>query len=127
MLNFLSSFYQLKIRIHIVYIMFQNKIYTGKDMIIRKCKRHSVKMNSQLSSGWSDSTDSLKSCHLSQPVIILGRFSRQHPVSTQSWLMYVFTGWPTLIHPSVRVPRRTLLMSLSLLFQQCPVYLAHFM
>ena len=41
----------------------------------------------------------------------------------QSWSMYVFAGRPTLACPCASFHRRTSLMSLSLLLQQCPVCL----
>ena len=42
--------------------------------------------------------------------ITLERSCRWHPVSAQSWLMYVFAGWPTLVCPCVGVHWRMLLI-----------------
>ena len=60
------------------------------------------------------------SLHPSLSLIILGRSSMQHPVSAQSWSMYVFAGRPTLACLCAGFHRRTSLMSSSLLLQQCP-------
>ena len=63
------------------------------------------------------------SLHPSISLIILGRSSMQHPVSAQSWSMYVFVDWHTLACPCAGFHRRTSLMSSSLLLQQCPACL----
>ena len=69
---------------------------------------------------WISMTISL---HPSLSLIILGRSSMQHPVSAQSWSMYVFAGRPTLACPCASFHRRKSLMSSSLLLQQCPACL----
>ena len=43
--------------------------------------------------------------------IFLGKSSRLHPVSAQSWWMKVFADRPTLVCPYIGVHRRTFLMS----------------
>ena len=62
---------------------------------------------------------------LSQSAITFGRSSRRPPVDAKSWWMEVFVSWLTLVCQCV-VLNRTLLMSLSLLLQQCWAYLANF-
>ena len=61
--------------------------------------------------------------HLSLSFIAPGRSSRLHPVSSQSCCMYVRTGRPTFDWPCAGVHRSTLLMTSSLLLQQCPACL----
>ena len=48
---------------------------------------------------------------------------RLHPVSSHSCCMYVWAGRPAFAWPYVGVHRSTLLMSSSLLLQQCPACL----
>ena len=55
--------------------------------------------------------------------IASGRFSRLHLVSSYSCFMYVRAGHPAFAQPYVGVHRSTSVMSLSLLFQQCPACL----
>ena len=45
--------------------------------------------------------------------IIPGRSYRLHPVSAQSWCIYIFTGQSTLVCPYVGIHKRMLLMSWS--------------
>ena len=59
--------------------------------------------------------------HFSLSFIAFGRPSGLHPVSSQSCCMYVQAGRPAFARPYVGVHRSTLLMSSSLLLQQCPV------
>ena len=58
--------------------------------------------------------------HSSPLFIDSGRFSGLHPVSSQSYCMYVRAGHSALARPCVGVHRSTSLMSSSLLLQQCP-------
>ena len=58
-------------------------------------------------------------CHSSLSFIAFKRSSRLHPMSVQSSWRYVLLGWPTLARLCDRIPRRTSLMSSSLLLQQC--------
>ena len=69
-------------------------------------------------SAWTDFPDSL-SLDLSLSSIAPDRFSILHPVSAQSWYKWALVGRFTLAHPRVGVHQRTLLISLSLLLQQC--------
>ena len=55
--------------------------------------------------------------------IASGRSSRLHPVSVQSCGREVLTGHPTFTNPREGVYRKTSLMILSLLLQQCPTCL----
>ena len=57
--------------------------------------------------------------------LISSRSSGLHPISSQSCCMYVRAGHPAFAQPYVRVHRSTLLMSSSLLLQQCPACLVH--
>ena len=61
--------------------------------------------------------------HSSLSSITLGRSSILHPVSVQSFCRWVLAGCPTLACPCEGVHGRTLLMSSSLLLQQCPLCL----
>ena len=61
--------------------------------------------------------------HFSLSFIASGRSSGLHPVSSQSYCMYVLAGRPALRRPYVGVHRSTSLMSSSLLPQQCPACL----
>ena len=61
--------------------------------------------------------------HLSLSFIASGRSSGQHPVSSQSCCMYIRAGRPAFAQSYVGVHRSTLLMSSSLLLQQCPACL----
>ena len=61
--------------------------------------------------------------HFSLSFITSGRSSGLHPVSSHSCCMYVWAGRPAFVRPYVGVHRSTLLMSLSLLLQQCPACL----
>ena len=61
--------------------------------------------------------------HFSLLFIASGRSSRLHPVSSHSCGMYVWAGRPAFARPCVGVHRSTLLMSSSLLLQQCPACL----
>ena len=63
------------------------------------------------------------SCHFSLSFIASGRSSGLHPVSSHSCCMYVLASHPALARPYVGVHRSTSLMSLTLLFQQCPACL----
>ena len=63
--------------------------------------------------------------HLSLSEITFGRYSRLYWVSAQSWFMQVFSGQPALVCPCLVVHKRTLLISLSLLLQQCPACFVH--
>ena len=51
------------------------------------------------------------------------QYSRLYLVSIQSCCWWALVGWPTLACPCKGVHCRILLMSSSLLLQQCPVYL----
>ena len=51
------------------------------------------------------------------------RSSVQHPVSAQSWSLYIFAGRPTLAFPCDGFHSKTSLMGSSLLLQQCPACL----
>ena len=55
--------------------------------------------------------------------IASGKSSGLHPVSSHSCCMYVQAGCPAFARPYEGVHRRTLLMSSSLLLQQCPACL----
>ena len=59
------------------------------------------------------------SLHSSLLAVSLIKSYRLHPVSTQSWCMYVFSGWQSLVAPYVVVYARTLLMRWSFLLQNC--------
>ena len=61
--------------------------------------------------------------HFSQSFIPSGRSSGLHPVSSHSCWMCVRVGRPAFTRPYVGVHRSTLLMSSSLLLQQCPACL----
>ena len=61
--------------------------------------------------------------HFSLSFITSGRSSGLHPISSYSFWMYVRAGRPAFARPYVGVHRRTSLMSLSLLLQQCPACL----
>ena len=61
--------------------------------------------------------------HFSPSFIASGRSSRLHPVSSHSCCMYVRAGRPAFAWPHAGVHRSTLLMSSSLLLQQCPACL----
>ena len=61
--------------------------------------------------------------HFSLSFIASGRSSGLHPVSSQSYCMYVRAGRPAFARPYVGVHRSTSLMSSSLLLQQCPACL----
>ena len=61
--------------------------------------------------------------HFSQTFITSGRSSGLHPVSSQSYCMYVRAGRPAFARPYVGVHRSTSLMSSSLLLQQYPACL----
>ena len=62
--------------------------------------------------------------HLSLLSIASSRSSELHPVSVQSCYRYVPASGPTFLCLYEGVHRRMTLMSLSLLFQQCPTCLA---
>ena len=57
--------------------------------------------------------------------IAFGRSSGLHPISTESCPMYVQAGRSAFAQPCEGVHKSTLLMSSSLLLQQCPAYLVH--
>ena len=61
--------------------------------------------------------------HPSLLSITLSWSSWIHPVSVQSCCKEVLVGCPTLVNPCEEVHNRTLLMSSSLLLQQCPARL----
>ena len=61
--------------------------------------------------------------YFSLSFIASGSSSGLHPVSSHSCWMYVRAGRPAFAQPYVGVHRSTSLMSLSLLFQQCPACL----
>ena len=61
--------------------------------------------------------------HFSLSFIASGRSSGLHPVSSYSCCMYVRGGRPAFAWPYAGVHRSTLLMSSSLLLQQCPACL----
>ena len=61
--------------------------------------------------------------YFSLSFIASGRYSGQHPVSSHSCWMYVRAGRPAFARPCVGVHKSTLLMSSSLLLQQCPACL----
>ena len=63
------------------------------------------------------------SCRFSLSFFASGRCSGLHPVSSHSCCMYVQAGRPAFSRPYVGVHRSTLLMSSSLLLQQCLVCL----
>ena len=63
--------------------------------------------------------------HFSLSFIASGRFSGLHPVSSHRCCMYVRDGRPAFARPYEGVHRSTLLMSSSLLLQQCPSCLVH--
>ena len=87
-------------RLHYIYIY----IYTF--IIIQLCLQYRVPWLSL-------------SHHPSLSSITPGISSRLHPMSAQSWSMSVCAGQPILVCPCVRVHKRTLHMSLSLLLLQC--------
>ena len=60
------------------------------------------------------------SCQASLSSIAPGRSSSLYPVSIQSCCRYVLLGHPTLVCPCEGIHRRTSLMILFLLRQQCP-------
>ena len=55
--------------------------------------------------------------------IASGRSSGLHPISSQSFCMYVRAGRPAFVRPYVGVHRSTSLMSSPLPLQQCPACL----
>ena len=61
--------------------------------------------------------------HFSLSFLASGRSSRLHPVSSHGCCIYVRAGRPAFARPYAGVHRSTLLMSLSLLLQQCPACL----
>ena len=61
--------------------------------------------------------------YFSLSFIASGRASGLHPVSSHSCWMYVRAGRPAFARPYVGVPRSILLISWSLLLQQCPACL----
>ena len=61
--------------------------------------------------------------HFSLSFIASGRSSRLHPVSSQSYYIYVRAGRPAFARSYVGVHRSTSLMSSPLLLQQCPACL----
>ena len=61
--------------------------------------------------------------HLSLSSIASGRSSGLHPVSAQSFCIYVLSGRPAFARPCEGVHKSTSLMSSSLLLQQCPACL----
>ena len=61
--------------------------------------------------------------HFSLSFIAASRSSGLHPLSSHSCCMYVRAGHPAFARPYVGVHRSTLLMSWSLLLQQCPACL----
>ena len=61
--------------------------------------------------------------YFSLSFIASGRSSGLHPVSSYSCCMYVLTGRPAFARPYVGLHWSTLLMSSSLLLQQCPACL----
>ena len=61
--------------------------------------------------------------HFSLSFIASGRSSGLHPISSHRCCMYVRAGRPAFARPYVGVHRSTLLMSSSLLLQQCPACL----
>ena len=61
--------------------------------------------------------------HFSLSLIASGRSSGLHPVSSHSCCMYIRAGRPAFTRPYAGVHRSTLLMSSSLLLQQCPACL----
>ena len=61
--------------------------------------------------------------HFSLSFIASGRSSGLHSVSSHSCCMYVRAGRPAFARPCAGVHRSTLLMSSSLLLQQCPACL----
>ena len=64
--------------------------------------------------------------HLFQLSITPGRSLKQDSMPTQCGHVQIFAYQPTLAHPSIRIQRRTVLMSSSFLFQQYPVCLVLF-
>ena len=63
------------------------------------------------------------SCHFSLSFIASGRSSGLHPVSSQSFCIYIRAGRPALARPYEGNHRSTSLMSSSLLLQQYPACL----
>ena len=61
--------------------------------------------------------------HCSPSFLTSGMSSGLHPVSSHSFFMYVSAGHPAFAGPYVGAHRSTLLMSSSLLLQQCPACL----
>ena len=61
--------------------------------------------------------------HFSVSFIASGRSSGLHPVSSHRCCMYVRAGRPAFARPYGEVHRSTLLISSSLLLQQCPACL----
>ena len=61
--------------------------------------------------------------HFSLSFVVSGRSSGLHPVSSHSCWMYVRAGRPAFARPYDGVHRSTLLMSSTLLLQQCPACL----
>ena len=64
--------------------------------------------------------------HSALSSITSSRSSRLHPVSILSYYCKVLVNQPTLAHLSEGVHRETSLMCSTLLFQQCPACLVHF-
>ena len=62
--------------------------------------------------------------HFSLSFIASGRSSGLHPVSSQSYCMYIRAGRSTFARPYVGVHRSTSLMSSFLLLQLCPAHLS---
>ena len=63
------------------------------------------------------------SLHFSLLLIASGRSSGLHPISSHNYSMYVWASRPAFSRPYVGVHRSTLLMTSSLLLQQCPACL----
>ena len=63
--------------------------------------------------------------HFSLSFIVSGKSLGLHSVSLHSCCMYVLAGRPAFARPYVGVHRSTLLMSSSLLLQQCPTCLVY--
>ena len=57
--------------------------------------------------------------------IAFGRSSRWHPMSVQSWWMYVSDGQSALVNQCVVIHHTTSFMSSSLSLQQCAALLVH--
>ena len=98
-------------------------MHTRRKKIINTC----IPMAISLSTSWrAPAQISLTlSSYMSLSSIALGRSFMHHLVSVQSCCRQVLAGYPTLAHLFEGFHRSTSLMSLLLLFQQCPACFVH--